>query len=66
MWISTVLESNYVELADLNRKSSHVSNEKDQAEKIINEIVFMDAAYDLNQLPDLSTGWSIKEIRTYI
>ena len=60
--------NNYVEFADLNRtrKDSHISNEKDQAEKIINEIVFMDAAYDLNQLPDLSTGWSIKEIRTYI
>jgi hypothetical protein len=40
-----------------NHKGIYISNEKDQAEKIINEIVFMDAAYDLNQLPDLSSGW---------
>lgn len=58
----TFIVDTYVEFVDLtrSRKGTFVSDEKDQAEKIINDIVFMDAAYDLNQLPDLSTGKSSK------
>lgn len=51
-------ENTYIEFGDLtrSRKGTFISDEKTQAEKIINDIVFMDAAYDLNQLPDLSAG----------
>lgn len=53
-------ENTYVEFVDLTgpRKGPFISDEN-QAEKIINDIVFMDAAYDLSQLPDLSAGISI-------
>jgi hypothetical protein len=53
-----ILENNYIEFTEFTRQRNGtlISNEKDRAEKIINDIVFMDAAYDLNQLPDLSTG----------
>jgi hypothetical protein len=53
--------SSYVEFVGITRVRRGTTctldeNEFDQSEKIINDIVNMDAGFDLNQLPDLSIG----------
>lgn len=52
--------SSYVEFMGMTRVRSGTTleNYNDLSEKIINDIVSMDASFDVHQLPDMSTGRS--------
>ena len=48
------------------RSGTTLNDNNDLSEKIINDIVSMDASFDANQLPDFSTGlWPLSDFLSF-